>query len=507
MKIQLTLTAVGALLAAALPCSLSAATLYVALESTNPAAPFATWETGATNIQDAVDAAKAGDTVLVTNGVYAVGNKSVEEGSTWNRVTITNAIRLESVNGPSVTTIDGGRKVRCVYLGDDAVLIGFTLTNGASGGAAGRSVKSSGRVVPKRGGDAPPPPGGGVWGGTLYDCTLAGNSAGYGGGAYSSRLFNCVLTRNEGGGAYLSSLHKCTLSGNSGTWGGGAGESTLFNCTLSDNSAWEGGGAYGSTLNNCTLNGNSAMFGGGAWGSTLYNCELTGNSAGLGGGTFAGTLYSCTVTGNHASEDLDPRYPGQGGGAYSGRLYDSIVYYNTAASGANYFAGSAPFWAVVVLNYCCTTPLPTDGIGNITGPPLFMDLAAGDYRLWEGSPCIDAGADLRLLNVGYDCEPTDFLGNTRFIDGNFDGKVAWDIGAYEFDSFRPPRFNVQPQLTADGWKVTVTGAPNKWVHLQRSGNLKDWEDIWSGWMGTEGAQQCNDSDMERKVMFYRAVVP
>jgi hypothetical protein len=28
---------------------------------------------------------------------------------------------------------------------------------------------------------------------------------------------------------------------------------------------------------------------------------------------------------------------------------------------------------------------------------------------------------------GYTHDPTDILGNTRFIDGNGDGKVAWDI--------------------------------------------------------------------------------
>jgi len=141
------------------------------------------------------------------------------------------------------------------------------------------------------------------------------------------------------------------------------------------------------------------------------------------------------------------------------------------------------------LNYCCTSPLPTNGVGNIAGPPLFMDMAAGDFRLREDSPCIDAGTNLLGMTwtystgtydpngqpsmaVGHITNPTDILGNTRFIDGNFDGTVAWDIGVYEFNSFRPPRFSIAPQLTANGWRLNITGAPNKWVHLQRSSILR-----------------------------------
>jgi hypothetical protein len=169
-------------------------------------------------------------------------------------------------------------------------------------------------------------------------------------------------------------------------------------------------------------------------------------------------------------------------------------------------------------------PLPTNGVGNITGPPSFMDMAAGDFRLREESPCIDAGTNLLgmtftywtgtynpdtgepFMSVGHITDPTDMLGNTRFIDGDFDGTVAWDIGAYEFNSFRPPRFTCAPQRMPGCWTLNVTGATNQWIHVQRSSNLINWEDCWSGWMGAEGVKSVDDTDMTQKAMFYRAVV-
>jgi len=106
-------------------------------------------------------------------------------------------------------------------------------------------------------------------------------------------------------------------------------------------------------------------------------------------------------------------------------------------------------------------------------------------------------------------ENTYWLGNTRFIDGNGDGIVAWDIGAYEFNSYPPPRFTCAPQRMPDCWRLSITGAPNKWVRLQRSSDLQNWEDaLWPPYifMGSAGVKQVDDWDTGQTMMFYRVVV-
>src|SRR6185369_11214688 len=117
------------------------ATLYVDLNSPGPVAPYSDWSTAATNIQDAVDASSDGDLILVTDGVYSAGSRSAAGTSTPSRLAITKAVTVQSVNGPLVTVIqgfqtattNGSGAIRCVYLTNNAVLSGFTLTNGATG--------------------------------------------------------------------------------------------------------------------------------------------------------------------------------------------------------------------------------------------------------------------------------------------------------------------------------------------------------------------------------------
>jgi hypothetical protein len=338
------------------PFSVWAATHYVWQSSPGPAPPFLTWATAATNIQSAVDAAGAGDEIVVTNGTYAAGSRGVYStsygGTMTKRVAVDKPLALRSVNGPQTTVIDGGSAVGCVYLTNGATLFGFTLTNGYADTGGGVYCESSA---------------------VLSNCVLSANSAwNYGGGAYGGILNNCALTGNSAGEGY----------------GGGAADSTLNNCALTGNTAWYGGGANSCMLNNCTLTGNSASDdGGGAADSTLNNCALTGNTA------------------------------WDGGGANSCMLNNCILYYNNSTGiDANYDPSST-------LNYCCSTPLPGRGVGNISADPQLADLE----HLSASSPCIGAGSAAYASGTDIDGQPwanPPSIGCDEFYAGAINGPLS-----------------------------------------------------------------------------------
>ncbi len=405
--------------------NIPAAVRYVDVNSASNAPPYTSWATAATNIQDAVDAAVAGDEVVVTNGIYATGGRTANGA---NRVAVDKPLTLISLNGPQATVISGEGSVRCVYLTNGASLAGFTLTNGFAGYGAGLWCESTNAVVSNclvMGNqavsfDEDSAKGGGAYGGTLNNCTLTGNSASgrysLGGGAEWCLLNNCTLSDNfadDGGGAAISTLNNCTLSGNRASYGGGASGGTLNNCTLSDNFARNrGGGANLCTLNNCTLSGNSSQYlGGGASGGTLNNCTLTGNSArNAGGGTSGGTLNNC------------------------------IAYYNTSTNGANYDSSST-------LNYCCTIPQPTNGVGNISSDPQL----ASASRLSAGSPCRGAGSAAYASGTDTDGEAwanPPSIGCDEYHSGAVTGPLSVGMAAAFVNV--PPGFSVGFTALIDG---------------------------------------------------------
>jgi hypothetical protein len=292
----------------------------------------------------------------------------VADGIYRGDIAVTNSVTILSVNGPQYALIDGGGTNRCVLLVDGASLTGFTLTNGYCFSSVGAGVLCRSTNA------------------FLTNCIIVGNSAvvgptgwgssvGAGGGVAGGKLYNCILRDNWAIGA-----------GWFASYGGGATGSVLYNCTLTGNLAYNGGAASYSTLYNCVLSSNrSDAYGGGAFDSTLDNCTLIGNSALSGGGAYAGTLNNC------------------------------VIYFNTATNGANYLQDEYSH-----LDYCCTTPMPTNGIGNITNVPQFVDYTRGNLRLQSASPCINSGNNTYVSTGG------DLDGNPRIVS-----RIV-DIGAYEY---------------------------------------------------------------------------
>jgi PKD domain len=282
---------------------------FVALTNTNPVAPYTSWDTAATNIQDAVDVASVGGTILVSNGVYQTGERTAIEASdgSTNRLVVDRMVLIQSVNGPANTRIDGAGSFRCVYLASGAMFSGFTLTNGMSPGAGGgllaesNSATVSNCVFIGNAGSS----GGGASGGTLNDCVFLNNSASSGGGVASGVYNNCTLIGNgawNGGGAISATLNHCVLNENHAYYSGGAESSSLNNCALTNNSGENHGGAASeSVFNNCTLAGNSAFYGGGGYNVSFTNCQFITNSAGWGGAIYGGSMQSCTLTSNSAA--------------------------------------------------------------------------------------------------------------------------------------------------------------------------------------------------------------
>ena len=457
---------------------------FVNIASSSPIAPYASWATAARSIQDAINAATVpGANILVSNGVYASSGALVE-GTLSNRVAVTKPLHVSSVNGPTATVIqgfqdpqttNGNGAMRCVYLFAGASLSGFTVTSGATRLYAGANFPldySGGGILCY--GDTPlisncvitansaQTYGGGSYSGTYANCAFVNNTAGAGGGAYGGTLKSCRIQNNYaagGGGAYQCWLEGCLLLTNSARSGGGAFQGFLTNCTVAGNEASDsGGGYYGDLLINAAANsvfiGNQASnYGGAIYYGRFLNCSLSGNRGGQGGGgAYSATLNNCTITANSAVD---------GGGTYLCHITNSVDYYNEAVTNPND--------SYSTFGHCCTYPLPEDGWGNFTNPPLFLDALHGNLRLQANSPCINSGKST------CDEASTDLDGNPRIAGGTV------DIGAYEFQT--PGSVISYAWLQQYGF--TTDGSAD-YVDIDSDG-MNNWQEWIAGTVPTDAA--------------------
>ncbi|HEX3627624.1 MAG TPA: choice-of-anchor Q domain-containing protein [Verrucomicrobiae bacterium] len=322
-----------------------ATTYYVDINSANPVPPYTSWATAATNIQDAINAAVDGNLIMVRPGVYQTGGETVNGYGLTNRVAITGPLIVESTEGPTNTIIqgyeagptNGSGSVRCVYMTNNAVLIGFTLRGGGTLFSGDATHEESG---------------GGVWcettNATVFNCVIAGNTSEYaGGGAVQGTLQYCTVSQNAVNGGI--------------TYGGGAYDSDLADCivlsnTISGNNAY-GAGVYSSDVTNSVIADNMAVH------FALLNS--------YGGGAEGGNLDHCNIIGNLAAD---------GGGTYDANLVNCINCFNTGFQpGSSNFDGGT-------ITYTCTAPTPGNS-GDISGDPLLASMS----HISLSSPCRGAG--------------------------------------------------------------------------------------------------------------------
>ncbi len=204
-----------------------------------------------------------------------------------------------------------------------------------------------------------------------------------------------------------------------GDSGEGPTHAKIENNIVVENTADDGGGVAlcDGTIQNNTITRNSAGLAGGGlfycWESSIQNNLIVSNSAGDRGGglvSCSGIIQNNTIVGNSAS---------RGGGLEwcRGTIRNCIIWGNTASEEAQLLDCPPP-------SYSCIQGWTEGGRGNTPEDPGFVGPTLGDYRLAEGSPCINKGANYYW-----------FVWPQRDIDGNC--RLAGsrvDIGCHEYGS-------------------------------------------------------------------------
>lgn len=386
-----------------------------------------TWATAVSNVEVGIERAAS------VMGVVMLGNGNFNTTSSW--IMVTNGMTLTSLNGPTNTSLDAQSVAlrRLLYVNHPlARVTGLTLKRGAFNAYSGNN--GPGAVY--------------LGAGLISNCILTANSAYNRGGAIwmnGGVMANCLLHNNlaiqsggDGGALYLSSgeVVNCIFSNNwayaygSGVYmtGGRLRDCQIVKNYMSTTYATDGCGVYmsGGTVDACVVRDNNGSFtqrGGGVFmsGGRLVNSLVLNNFVlSQGGGVYVSGNASAvhvTVSGNRAISG------GHGVHLASGSVSNSVVIGN-----GNTFYQSRGENVVIqggAFNYSASSPLMA-GTGNLAIEPRFVNAAGGDYRLPPGSPCLDVAVALPDL--------TNALGGTvRVLDGDGNGSVLPDMGAYESD--------------------------------------------------------------------------
>ncbi len=397
--------------------------------------PYDTELKAATNVQDAVEAVYASDTVLGTVNALPGKYTYLKDASTTGYAPMVILDRNVKILGHTVegvgAELDAASKRQVLYMTHPgAVLENVTLKKGRS---ATSIMFCSANLI--------------QFDGLVTNCLITGGYANYAGNASvlggrltSSRMTAGTLdvsgTDRPAGGVNVSGtglVEYCEIDNNNGGYGAGvfigsgAPGAVVRHCRIRNNYGANNGGGGVTVLSglvdSCVIVSNTAAGGGGAAvkGGNLRNSIVAGNrttattlGTGTGGGggggvvITAGSVQNCTVYGNQSASAP----PGHGLYQTGGTVQNAIISGNGIGMGEIHRTGGT-------MQYCGVAESGFDA-SNVVGDPCLADPAGGDFRLLPGSICLDAGTPLAAVTC-------DIAGTARPAGDGY------DIGAYEMD--------------------------------------------------------------------------
>lgn len=365
------------------------------------------WKRAVKSIHKALGKAKAGDQIWLREGTYYEGKTLIVP----EKITLLGGFTGNEKTSEGLdmdlhrSVVDGELKYQCFQ--NKGKIENLWVLNGKPGSKSWEENESGGvynkGIIQKcviarcQGGIF----GGGIHnaGGQVLESKIFHNQArAYGGGIYNADgiVQNCTVFQNlaldDGGGIYMKkgSLFSCDIYENrSHDQGGGVySEVNMQDCTVHGNFAEAslGGGIYlkESSAENCRVYLNAALNGAGIYSNegTVSNAVVFLNKAvNRGGGIFSrsGLNIHCTLYMNEADE--------MGGGIYN----------DSGAKTINVISWKNRFGDILggQISYCCFGGTQHGYESNISLNPMFEnilgDSISWDFRLKNGSPCVDSG--------------------------------------------------------------------------------------------------------------------
>ncbi len=271
------------------------------------------------------------------------------------------------------------------------------------------------------------------------------NSSSNGGGIYLEDAFASInhttfFSNNafEGGAIYSNNstlnIDSCSFRSNNSTNSGGAiyslnGSLNICNSKFIENSS-DNGGAL--SVYDCTTDIHNSIFKANIGNSGGAIKIYFGNKPHL--ISHCNFLYNLSTTGSAMLIHNNNLQVHNTDFSYNGDTGSYVLYNNTAlefnVTHCNFYNPAHNFYNCPGLDGQTTQQnangTPCDNYFNIYENPNYHSLDSGDYHLNYTSSLIDA-ADTSSTRYA-----TDILGNKRLKDGDLDGSVISDIGAYEF---------------------------------------------------------------------------